>query len=409
MSPYGWEVPLSGDDLAQTGVRVGGWLRQTGVLRRSVPRAIDGSVPARPTTDASEADDWSVMFGPRDSAWDESPEVEPVEDTIGAGPDPSSPVPPTGSDSSSGRATRVGHRRRRDGAPADDAGSSRTESAEAPYYSRVSLRRLARSRQRRKWLLAGLAVIAVLVALVSYLRPERDTERPQPLPTPGYALPPLEPGAPHEPAVRVPGLNPILSPPPRTAATAPPAAEAASSPMVEIARSGIPPLVDLSRVGTVDWVHWGLHDASSVDRKRGGGAISDRGGPGRRDRYDGGPQRFSWHDGAHERAESGTATGVYSCGEGDGFALSVAAGPQLRTLLLYVGASRAQGRLRVRLSSGGADATALLDQTDGGGTALYTVTFRAPAGASLLLDWTAERAYHRRWCGNVMLQAAALQ
>ncbi|SCL20588.1 hypothetical protein GA0070624_2041 [Micromonospora rhizosphaerae] len=170
----------------------------------------------------------------------------------------------------------------------------------------------------------------------------------------------------------------------------------------------MPALVDLTVVGPVDWVHWGLLGADRpVRRRNGSGEIRDEGGRGQRESYSNNPEAYAWRDGAPVGLVSGTTSGVYTCYTGNGFALSVAANGELRTVRLYAGLWMARGRLDVRLSTGGPTRTLRMEDPHTEHTAEFTVRFRAPKGAKLLMNWTVEETFGD--CGNVGIQAAALR
>lgn len=268
--------------------------------------------------------------------------------------------------------------------------------------------------RRRRFLATGLTLL-VGVVLVAYLGLAPDGEPVGAVPAPVFDLPsvewrPPDVAATGSPATGAPSPSPSASQvaPPAAPRPAPPASPQVR-PTISLDRSRVPKVVDLTSAGAVDWVHWGLGDTGSVNRKAGGsGAIVDQGGPGNRGRYDNNPERFDWRDGAPRRSVSGTPTGLYTCGVGSGFAISVAAGPRPRTALLYAGLWRAQGRLEVSLSAGGPTATAELVDRETNRNAVFTIRFQAPAGSRLLIRWTTERTFHPS-CGNVNLQAVALR
>ena len=87
--------------------------------------------------------------------------------------------------------------------------------------------------------------------------------------------------------------------------------------------------VDLSAEGLADWVHWGLVNASSVNRKLAGGQrIGDfvplllASQPGR---FGDARTRFGWSDGTPTASVSATTGGLFFSGVGNGYELSVAA------------------------------------------------------------------------------------
>ncbi|GIM89754.1 hypothetical protein [Paractinoplanes toevensis] len=187
----------------------------------------------------------------------------------------------------------------------------------------------------------------------------------------------------------------------------PPAASATPvAPLLTVTAGAVPGDVDLTREGTRDWVHWGLHDGESVDRKSGvTPLIQDLGSPGRRGRYDNNPQLFTWSDGSPSRSATRTPTGVYTCGQGGGFVVQVPAGPAVSTVRLYAGVWMGRGRLTVTLN--GAAASRTLENLDAISTSRYEIRFRAATGSRLTMTWTATAVSHPT-CGNVDMQAVTL-
>ncbi|MFC4145725.1 hypothetical protein ACFO0M_05625 [Micromonospora mangrovi] len=277
--------------------------------------------------------------------------------------------------------------------------------------TRSTLRRLARARQRRKLAVEALIAVVALTAMVAYLGTEehaapREESAVLPGPPSTVGLPSLRPGVAVPPGdgLVTPGLHPRERPPSPTAAPSTPTVE----PLLTVTRADIPALVDLTAVGAVDWVHWGLLGAATPVRKRGGsGEIRDEGGRGARESFSSNPEAYAWRDGAPVGSASGTTAGVQTCGKGNGFALSVTADGAARTLRLYAGLWAARARLDVRLSDGGPTSSVRLEDPHTQHTAEFTVRFRAPKGAKLLVSWTVEESFGD--CGIVGLQAAALR
>ncbi|TDC27096.1 hypothetical protein E1211_29515 [Micromonospora sp. 15K316] len=267
-------------------------------------------------------------------------------------------------------------------------------------------------RPGHRWTVAGLALLTGLAALVGYVG-----TRPDPEPGP--------PGAITEGAVRpsgypaveanrtdtgpaVPGLRPRQRP---TASPSPSATRPAAPapPVLTVSQAEIPAEVDLTAVGPRDWVHWGLRGAGSTVRKQSGsGEIVDAGGTGARGGWDGNQELFGWRDGDSVRTVDATANGVYTCGIGNGFKLAVAGSGELRTVRLYAGLWMARGRLDARLSVGGPTTTLRMEDPHTSRSAEFTLRFRAPKGAQLLITWTTEAVFSYD-CGNVGLQAVALR
>src|SRR5262245_40647768 len=104
--------------------------------------------------------------------------------------------------------------------------------------------------------------------------------------------------------------------------------------------------VDLTVEGPVDWVHWGLHTESSLDRKAAvAPLISDftvlSSSDGYAfvyqfaDNYNG----YSWSDGTPTASVTNTTTGVWAYGvppKDSGFQIAAPADTTLRTLKVYV-------------------------------------------------------------------------
>lgn len=285
----------------------------------------------------------------------------------------------------------------------------------SPYGSgqtRSTLRRIARARQRRRWIVESLAALACLAALVAYLgteqyagsRQEESANRPGP--ASGAVRPvvpsPQRPGA--DAGAASPGLRPRQRPPSPSPSPSRPAVE----PVLTVTQADVPARVDLTAAGPVDWVHWGLLGVDRPVRKRdGSGAIGDEGGHGRRESFSNYPEAYAWRDGAPVGSASGTTSGLYTCGRGSGFALAVTADGELRTVRLYAGLWMARGRLDLRLSTGGPTSTLRMEDPHTLHTAEFTIRFQAPKGAKLLVSWTVEESFGD--CGNVSVQAVALR
>ncbi|MEV0431105.1 hypothetical protein [Micromonospora sp. NPDC050495] len=279
--------------------------------------------------------------------------------------------------------------------------------------TRSALRRVIRSRRRRRWLLEAAVAVACLAAVASYLgteqhpTPRREQSVLPAAPSGRPVLP--SPGGPGVEGVAVtPGLHPRQRTPSPSPSPDPAPSTAPPAPSLAVSQADVPALVDLTAAGPTDWVHWGLLDSGApVHKRRGSREIRDEGGRGRRVAYRNNPEEYAWQDGNPVGAARGTQAGVYTCGAGNGFSLSVAGDGRQRTVRLFAGLWMARARLDVRLSSGGPTRTLRLEDPHTARTAEFTVRFRAARGAKLLLSWTVERALGD--CGNVSLQAVALR
>lgn len=178
-------------------------------------------------------------------------------------------------------------------------------------------------------------------------------------------------------------------------------------------------VVNLSREGEIDWVHWGLYTETSLDRKAGVAAqISDftvvdsPAGFAYVYQFGDNASGYSWNDGTPTSVVVDTTTGVWAYGTpliGSGFQISVPADSATRTLKVYVGTYGARGQMVASLSDGSVRAytnTSLFNQAGGPG-GYYTFTYSAAsAGQQLIIRWTLLTP--ARPDGNVTLQAAAL-
>ncbi|MEU8818286.1 hypothetical protein [Actinoplanes sp. NPDC048796] len=268
---------------------------------------------------------------------------------------------------------------------------------------------------RRKEVLSSAAVILAGVLLVigfGFVATRAMVHRDE-------ALPPVDPPAPALgdltlPSAGSPGLIPLGSASPSPSPT-PPKSPVFRSPTpdpgrVVITQADVPAAVDLSAEGAADWVHWGLNGTFSLERAAGGGFKILEGAPtAPRFRHELSPQRFSWAGGSPVAASTGTNTGIRTCGKDNGFTLSVPAGPDTRTLRLYVGSLAARGKLTARLSTGTAGGSIVLDQRTGTlRTAVLTVAYHAPKNGQVRLSWTTDATYGKG-CGGVALEAATLR
>ncbi|MGC4771903.1 hypothetical protein ACLQ25_23405 [Micromonospora sp. DT44] len=316
--------------------------------------------------------------------------------------------------------------RTRDGSRAGDEPAARPAShrprSAAAGLSHRALRRLARTRQRRRWALEGVGAVVCLVVLVAYLGTRSGPDSgdatvggPGGVPA-GAARPTGLPGADgrtSEAGPALPGLQPRQRPPSPepTPSASPPAPESAkpAAPLLSLTRAEVPAEVDLTAVGTRDWMHWGQRGGTSTVRKQSGsGEIVDGGGKGRRIGWDGNQEVVRWSDGAPDRWDRGSSDGVYTCGVGNGFSLAVVGSGAPRTVQVYAGIWMARGRLDVRLSTGGPVSTLRLEDPYTSQSAQFVIRFAAPKDARLVVSWTVEKVYTEH-CGNVGLQAVALR
>jgi len=178
--------------------------------------------------------------------------------------------------------------------------------------------------------------------------------------------------------------------------------------------------VNLTVLGPIDWVHWGLYTEGSLDRKDGVvPQISDftlldsSNGFAYVYQYADNNHGYSWSDGTPTPAESYTTTGVWAYGVptiDSGFEISVPATTNPRILKIFVGVFAGQGRFEAKLSD--ASATPYVDSSltaiaRSSANRVYSLQYAADsAGQSLHIRWTLQTPHAGD--ANVTLQAAAL-
>ena len=162
--------------------------------------------------------------------------------------------------------------------------------------------------------------------------------------------------------------------------------------------------VDLTAIGTTDWAHWPGYD----HKGSGGGKISNFTliGSGSASTYSGDARAISWNDGTPTASSSGNTSGNYIGGGGNGYSITVPAGPASQTFVLYCGVYAGQGKLTAHLSDN--SSPDYIDESIvGNGTSVdanYTIVFKAgSANQTLTVSWVLLNGG-----GNVTLHGAAL-
>src|SRR3954463_1156953 len=93
------------------------------------------------------------------------------------------------------------------------------------------------------------------------------------------------------------------------------AAAFASAGTLSGTQTGIPAAVNLTAEGTSDWAHYGLSNATTVNRKATGGsqigAVSLIGAGATKAQLTDSVSRYSWSDGTPTASFSSTPTGIY--------------------------------------------------------------------------------------------------
>jgi hypothetical protein len=164
---------------------------------------------------------------------------------------------------------------------------------------------------------------------------------------------------------------------------------------------------NLTSEGVTDWAHWGLSSAVPVSRKSGVtpqiGALTPFGGSAARF-ADTTRTALTWTDGTPQ-ARATTNSGMQIGGLNKGFELRVPADTQSRTLNLYLGGNKTQGRLEVRLSDNSVTPySVVLENLSGTFNRRVSLSYRAAsAGQSLIVRYTQTRS-----AGKIAVQAATL-
>jgi len=166
-------------------------------------------------------------------------------------------------------------------------------------------------------------------------------------------------------------------------------------------------LVNLTSVGSSDWAHWGNGGSPGLVRKVGGGAqISDvtplqPGSPGR---YGDDMRAVTWIDGAPVAASNNNTNGLFASGVGNGFTLTVPAGPTQRTVTVLLGGWNSSATFTARLTDGSAPVfTEITTAAAGIYSRRYTLTYSATSQSRLVLTWAQASGG-----GNVSISAVAL-
>jgi hypothetical protein len=106
--------------------------------------------------------------------------------------------------------------------------------------------------------------------------------------------------------------------------------------------------INLTAEGTRDWMHAGRYVANARNRKKFGTESIGLTASKMILQWYSMPLTFSWTNGDPTESESGTDDGVW-IDNGGAFTITAKAGPELRTMRLYVGGSHSRGRLRVTI------------------------------------------------------------
>jgi hypothetical protein len=174
-----------------------------------------------------------------------------------------------------------------------------------------------------------------------------------------------------------------------------------------------PALTDLSLEGTLDWVHWGLASANSLDRNANVlpliTNLAQLGSNPLQELTDS-PTLWSWTNGTPTLNNPGSSSGVFVFGRTNGFILAIPATPQLQKLKIYAGLYGAEVGFKAYLSDFSApvyydtfsSAYDTLDRT-------YTLQFASGSPGQTLFVRLENQAMLDLVYGNLRLMSATLQ
>lgn len=181
------------------------------------------------------------------------------------------------------------------------------------------------------------------------------------------------------------------------------------APFLRGSQNEIPGTVDLTAVGTLDWVHFGLNQVGDRNQKKVDvSQIAEKTvGPGALNRYADSPCRLSWSDGGPTASTGQTPTGMYITGVQSGWEFTIPADTTPRLAHFYLGVYKGEGKFEAFLSDQAVPLFVDSFQDPAGSShALFKVHYRgSAAGQKLTVRWTLQSD---KGGGNVTVQAVAL-
>lgn len=159
--------------------------------------------------------------------------------------------------------------------------------------------------------------------------------------------------------------------------------------------------VDLSKLGDLDWIQYGMSGPQSINSKF-GGKILERRLPSNAtlSSYSNNPVSFSWQNGVPTNSTSGTTTGVYI--DNGSFKIKVPASKHFRVIYIFVGVYRAHGELELTVGDQVTYQNDWFSNNQGTTNAVYAIAVSRSADISWKMKSADEEG------GNVTFQAIAV-
>lgn len=170
-------------------------------------------------------------------------------------------------------------------------------------------------------------------------------------------------------------------------------------------------VVSLSTEGTLDWVHWGFVNGTSIENRKTNPVIKisnlSKIGDSEIHTYANNATQYTWTNGM---LEGKTNSGIFLGGNSHGFQFTIPADEKMRIFKVYVGVWNSKAKFEATLSDGTAPAYVNTELISTGQTevdiinAVYVIRYKASsAGKNLMVKFTQVEPR-----GNIELQATTL-
>ncbi len=165
---------------------------------------------------------------------------------------------------------------------------------------------------------------------------------------------------------------------------------------------------NLTTLGGTDWREWGLTGTTPIYKSGGGTVVSNYTvltSGSTVSSYTNNLTPFSWTNGTPTASNTGTKTGIYDAGIGNGFKVTLTSSSTSHTAVVYVGGWNSSGQLTASFANGSATPiTSVVASGTGQYFKLYTITYKSPTASPLTVTWKQTAG-----SGNVTLNAIAVQ